>query len=323
MRLVRRAAHSVLVVVVAATVSFVLLHVAPGDPISAMAGAANVSPETRAAWRKQHGYDRPIGEQYVRWLASVSQGDFGRSSSLNRPVSEVLIERLPRTAGLMTLALAASLLIGTALGSWQGVRLGSVGDRATSFASLMLYAIPEFLIGLALLRLLVLHWHWPLPVSGMFSVGTYEDLTPLGQLGDRAKHLILPTISLTLVGLAVFARYQRASMSESFRLPFVRTARAKGLDESLVRAQVRRNAYPPIVTIAGLFVPSLLTGAVFVERIYGWPGMGDALVGAITSRDYELVSACVILGSAMTALGSLLADVVRALIDPRLRAHLA
>jgi peptide/nickel transport system permease protein len=120
--------------------------------------------------------------------------------------------------------------------------------------------------------------------------------------------------------VAVFARYQRAAVRTALQLPFVRTARAKGLPDARIRAQVHRVALPPMVTLAGLFFPALLTGAVFVERIYGWPGLGDALLTAITSRDYALVSACVILGSAMTTLGSLLADVVRSVVDPRLSA---
>ena len=144
-------------------------------------------------------------------------------------------------------------------------------------------------------------------------------MSPWQQVVDRARHLVLPWLSLTVIGTAIFARYQRASMRDVLRESFVRTARAKGLAESTIRRQAWRAAILPVVTLSGLFFPALLTGAVFVERVYGWPGMGTALLTAISGRDYALVSACVIVGSAMTALGSMLADVVRVFVDPRLR----
>ncbi len=307
-----------LVVVIASSTAFAFLHLAPGDPISALGESASVPPALRAQWRAEQGFDQPIGVQYVRWLGHVAQGDFGHSSSQQRPVADVLRERLPNTLLLMGLALAASLVFGSALGAWQGARAGTRADRAISSVALVIYAVPEFGLALLLLFLFDYRLHW-LPASGMVDAAMYDSLPSGLQLIDRLRHLALPWASLTLVGTVIFARYQRATMRESLYESFVRTARAKGLRERAVRRHAWRHARLPLVTMAGLFFPALLTGAVFVERVYGWPGMGSALLDAVNKRDYALVSACVIVGSAMTALGSLLADAVRSVMDPRLR----
>ena len=317
-RLASRALQTVFVVFAAASFAFLLLHLAPGDPISAMAEANNVPSEVRAQWRAQQGYDRPIGVQYARWIGDVARGRFGHSTSQQRAVIDVIADRLPNTLLLMSLALGASLLFGTALGAWQGARIGGRGDRAVSFVSLLLYSVPEFWFALMLLFLFAYRLHL-LPATGMIDAAMYDNMTPMAKLVDRARHLVLPWTALTVMGTVIFARYQRAAMRESIGEPFMRTARAKGLSEPAARRHAWRVAMPPVITLVGLFFPALLTGAVFVERVFGWPGMGTALLDAISRRDYALVSACVIVGSAMTAIGTLLADVVRALIDPRLR----
>ena len=317
-RLVSRAIQSVLVVFVAASFSFLLLQVAPGDPISTIADLSRVPPDLIEQWKEQQGFNDPVLEQYTRWIGNVARGNFGRSTSEARPVINVIGERLPRTILLMGLALTASVVFGSMLGAWQGARAGSKRDRAVSFVSLFLYSIPEFWFALALGFVFAYQLHL-LPASGMIDVAMHDSMTPWQQLVDRARHLVLPWVALTVTGAAIFSRYQRVSMTESLQEPFVRTARAKGLSESAARRQAWRNALLPIVTLVGLFFPALMTGAVFVEHVFGWPGLGSTLVDAIGKQDYFLVSACVIIGSAMTTLGSLLADVTRALIDPRRR----
>jgi peptide/nickel transport system permease protein len=251
-------------------------------------------------------------------MGDVARLRLGHSTSHQRPVIDVIADRLPNTLLLMSLALGASLLFGSMLGAWQGARAGASGDRAVSFVSLLLYSVPEFWFALMLLFVFAHRLH-VLPATGMIDAAMYDSMTPLEQVRDRLRHLVLPWTALTVMGTAVFARYQRAAMRESIGEPFMRTARAKGLSESSVRRQAWRVAIPPVITVAGLFFPALLTGAVFVERVFGWPGMGTALLDAISDRDYKLVSACVIIGSATTAIGTLLADVLRAVIDPRLR----
>ncbi len=286
--------------------------------MSSIADASNVPLELRAQWRAQQGLDQPVAVQYRRWIVDVARGRLGHSTSQQRPVVDVIGERLPRTLLLMSLALGASIVLGAALGAWQGARAGKSSDRALTFVSLLLYSIPEFWFALALLYLFAYRLH-VLPATGMIDAAMYDSMTPWQQVVDRARHLVLPWMSLTVMGTAIFARYQRGTMCDIMREPFVRTARAKGLAEPAVRRHAWRAAILPVVTLAGLYFPALLTGAVFVERVFGWPGLGSALLDAIGNRDYALVSACVIVGSAMTAMGSLLADVVRALVDPRLR----
>jgi peptide/nickel transport system permease protein len=315
-RLLARVAQAAIVVLVAATLAFVLLHLAPGDPFSSL-GGEGITPELRDRWRALYGIDRPIWAQYVDWLGRAARGDLGRSITQHRPVVAILGDALPNTLLLMGLAFGASLLAGTALGAWQGARAGSRADRLLGTLSLVVYSLPEFWLALALMLLFV-HWlHW-LPATGMTDP-MHAYLSPAERLLDRLRHLVLPWLSLTLVGTAVFARFQRAAMREVIGEPFVRTARAKGLSERAVRRQAWRAALLPVITLAGLLFPALLAGAVFVERVFSWPGMGMTLVRAITEHDYEVVAAIVVIGSAMTAAGSLLADVVRELADPRLR----
>lgn len=309
--------HSIAVVFVAASVTFLLLHFAPGDPISAMGDMASVSPEQRAQWRMQQGYDQPIVVQYGRWLLKVAQGDFGQSSWLQRPVRDVIADYLPNTVLLMSLALLGSVLLGSALGAWQAARANSRADRAISFTTLVLYSIPEFWLALVL-AFVFAYVFGILPASGTISVATYDIMSPSQQFVDRLRHLVLPWASLTLVGSAIFARYQRSAMCDALREPYIRTAWAKGVSRRGVHRHAWRNAVLPVITVVGLLLPALVTGAVFVERIFGWNGMGYVLLEAISHRDYFLVSAIIIIGSALTAAGSLLADLFRALVDPRL-----
>ena len=283
-----------------------------------MAVNNGVPREMMAQWRHQEGYDRPIAQQYLRWIGNVARGDFGRSSSQKRPALDVIVDRLPNTLTLMSLALGASVLFGSMIGAWQGARVGRRAERAWSFVLLVVNAVPEFWLAMGLLS--VFAFRIPvLPTGGMIDVGMYDSLSTTQQLWDRLRHLVLPWASLTVIGCAVFARYQRESMRDAMREPFVQTARAKGLSERGARRHAWQNAVLPLITLTGLFFPALFTGAVFVERIFGWPGMGDALVRAVSDRDYALVSACVIVGSATTTIGALLADVTRSFADPRLR----
>lgn len=311
-----RIAHSLLVVIAASTLAWTLMHVAPGDPFSST--HENAPPSLVAEWRAMQGFDRPLGEQYVRWMGGIARGELGWSSSQNRPVAEVIANAMPNTLLLMSLAFAASLAFGVLLGAWQGTRAGSRADRVVSAASLIAYSLPEFWLALALMLLFVNWLHW-LPATGMTSDVYDLYSNPVDKLLDRLRHLALPWLSLTIVGTAIFARFQRAAMRESWQQPWVQTMRAKGLTERGVKRHALRAALLPVLTIAGLLFPALLMGAVFVETIFSWPGMGYTLLIAINKRDYLLVASMVIVGSAMTTLGSALADVARAAADPRAR----
>ena len=310
-----RVLQSVAVVFSAATLAFVLLQLAPGDPATAL--GEGMAPELRATIRAQYGLDDSIATQYGRWLWSLLRGDLGWSRDQHRPVAAVLADALPRSLFLMGCALCVSLVGGMLIGAWQGARAGSRRDRTTSTALLVLYSLPEFWLALVLLVVFVHQLGW-LPATGITDE-TYRYLSARQQLVDRMRHLVLPLTSLSLVGVAVFARYQRNAMQESMTQAFVRTARAKGLTEAAVRRQAWRTALLPVITVTGLMLPALITGAVFVERVFAWPGMGFAMIRAIEARDYPVVSAGVILGSAVTALGAALADIAREIADPRLR----
>lgn len=299
----------------AATIAFLLLHIAPGDPFTAIGDAAGASPELLEIQRRQFGLDQPLAEQYVRWLLNTAQGHFGWSSFRQQPVADAIASAIPNTLLLMGMALVSSLAFGIMLGAWQGAHAGTRRDRAISTLALIAYSLPEFWLGLALLLLFVRHLHW-LPATGMSSP-TYDYLTPAQQLVDRVRHFVLPWFVLTLVGTAIFARFQRAAMRETLDEPFVRTARAKGLTESAVRRHALRASLLPVITLAGLLFPALLGGAVFVESVFAWPGMGSLLLEAVHARDYLLVAAAVVIGSAMTTVGSLLADIARTMADPR------
>jgi peptide/nickel transport system permease protein len=313
-RVAGRLAQSLAVVVAASTIAFVLLHVAPGDPFNAL--GEGMTEALRAQLRHHWGLDQPLGTQYLRWLSNAAGGDFGSSTVLNEPVFELIASRLPNTLLLMGLALSSSIAFGIMLGAWQGARIGTRGDKLLSTLSLAVYSAPEFWLGMALL--LVFAQHWPLfPAGDMISYG-YRYGTTGERILDRAHHLVLPWLTLTMVGTAVFARYQRSAMRESMSEPFVRTARAKGLRESKVRGHALRASLLPVITLGGVLFPALLGGAVIVERVFSWPGMGSLLVDAIETRDYLLVTGTVVVASAMTALGTLLADLAKEWVDPRL-----
>ncbi len=317
-RVVGRLLQAVLVVWAATTAAFVLLRAAPGDPYTTSLDGFSVPDSTRALWRAQRGLDQPLPTQYVLWLRNAARGNLGYSTMYKRPVFDVLREVLPRTLLLMGLALGTSILCGMAIGAWQGTRADTTGDQWVSTFSMIAYSLPEFWLALLMLQLFVQSLGW-FPATGIVDA-TYDLMSPGRQLLDRLEHLALPWFTLSLVGTAWFARFQRSSMIDAWRQPHVRTARAKGLAGRGVRRHAWRTSLVPVITLFGLLFPALLGGAVFVERVFSWPGMGYTTILAVGARDYELVTAAVIVGSTMTALGSLIADGLQQLADPRTRA---
>ena len=317
--LARRFAQGVAVVALVVTATFALIRLAPGDPFASSLDGPSVPQEVRDAWRARYGFDRPIPEQYGRYLISITRGDFGYSTSQRRPVRDAIATALPNTLLLMFVALVASFAAGIALGVFQAVRKDGLADRAVGAVTLLFYSMPDF--WLALMMMLTFAYWMPLfPVTGMTNAVLYDYWPAWRQGLDRLHHLVLPSATLILLSTAVIARYQRAAMLDVVHDEYVRTARAKGLAErSVVRRHALRNALLPIITLFGLSFPALLGGAVFVERIFSWPGMGLLTVTAITQRDYHLVTATVIVGSVMVVAGSLVADMLSAAVDPRLR----
>ncbi|MFL5639643.1 MAG: ABC transporter permease [Gemmatimonadaceae bacterium] len=317
----RRLAQAVVIVAIVAAITFALIHLAPGDPFSAVLDNPNVSERVRATLRAQYGLDRPLAEQFVRYVGSLARGELGWSFSHDRPVLEVLGTALPNTLLLMGVALVGSFALGILVALIQVARRGSLTDHVVSGISLFFFSMPDFWLGI--LSLLAFTYWLPIfPVGGAVDPVMHEYMGFAGRVADRLRHLALPALTLTLLASATVARYQRAALLDVLPADYVRTARLKGLTErQILRRHVLRNALLPIITLAGLSFPALLTGAFFIEKIFGWPGMGYAVVNAIGTRDYPLVVGGVIVGSIMVTIGSLFADLLYAWADPRLRAH--
>ncbi len=312
-----RCLHAVVVLFLVATIAFLLLQLAPGDPMSFE--NSSVPQDVRDRMRASFGYDRPVIEQYARYLGNVARGDLGFSHLLRVPVSQALAAALPRTLLLMGLALVISFALGIRLGVYEALHRHSARARAANGVSLLVYALPDFWLAIMLL-LAFAYWLPILPAGGMVDAVMHDYMGPWRAAWDRVRHLVLPLTTLTLMVTALIARYQRAALLEVLPADFVRMARAKGVDErSVIGRHALRNALLPMITLAGLAFPALLGGAVFVEKVFSWPGMGMLVVNAISVRDYPLVTASLVVGAAMVTLGNLLADVAYALADPRIR----
>ena len=321
---VRRLLGAVPLVVGIATIVFFAFSLAPGDPALYYI-SPGMTQEVIEQTRANFGLDDPVHIRYVKWLGAMMTGDFGFSYSHSRPVLAVLADALPNTLILSACALAVAFLAGVILGTLQAIRQYSLRDSALSVVMLFFYSMPSFWLALMLILTFSLFarnvWEWPIwfPASGMTST-SYEFMSFGEQVRDRIAHLVLPTLSLALVLTAGVARYMRGSMLEVIRQDYIRTARAKGLSErSVVFKHAMRNSLIPIVTLLGLQIPILFGGAVFTEYVFAWPGMGRTIIEAIGTRDYPLVMAGSFFFAAMVVVANLAADVLYAVVDPRIR----
>lgn len=303
------------------TLTFVILHLAPGDP-TAIYFNPNIPPDVLDRMRASMGLDRPLHVQYVSWIRAFFTGDFGYSYTNFRPVAAVLGDALPNTLILGGVSLVVIFVVGCAVGTVQAVRQYSFSDTILTVSSLAIYSMPGFWLGLMLVLMVSSPW-WPdllwLPVSGMKSAD-HAFLSPLGRLADISRHLVLPVIALGLASAAGISRYMRGEMLEVIQQDYIRTARAKGLRESRVLLKhALRNALIPIVSLLGLFLPLLIGGSVVIEVVFAWPGMGRTLFDAILARDYPVVMASTFLFGVLVVVGNLLADLLYAAVDPRIR----
>ena len=299
---VRRLLWTLPVVFGVATLVFLLIHLIPGDPAQVMLGDA-APPEDVAALRHRLGLDRPLGIQYAAFLGGVVRGDFGQSMRTNQPVRQAIAERLPATIELAVAALVVAIVIGIPLGTVAAVRARTSVDHAATVVALLGISIPNFWLGPILAWVFSIGLGW-FPVSGRGTLG----------------HLVLPAVTLGASLAAVLARITRASVIEELREVYVLAARARGL--SRLRTVVHhafRNSLIPIVTVLGLQVGSVLTGAVITETIFAWPGVGRLLIQSITFRDYPLVQGCILLIALTYVAVNLLVDLVYGLLDPRIR----
>jgi len=323
---VRRLLQAIPLLLGILTLVFVFMHAAPGDP-TAIYMHPSVAPEVLEQMRHNWGLDQPIHIQYLRWMKSFLTGDFGVSLAQNRPVAAILAERIPNTLILSGTSLLLIFAIGIAIGIIQAVRQYSLLDNALTFSALFIYSMPSFWLGLMLILIFAykvyqVEW-WPavfrFPASGMASVD-YDLLGFWAKLGDRLHHLVLPSIALGVSSAASIARYMRSSMLDVIRQDYIRTARAKGLPErTVILKHALKNALLPIITLLGLYLPFLFSGAVLVEHVFAWPGMGRTIVEAIYQRDYPVVMATTFVFAVMVVVANLIADVLYAVVDPRIR----
>lgn len=312
-------------ILVVVTITFLLINLAPGDPARLWAGPAAGEAELAAA-RHALGLDQPLPTRYVSWLWNFVRGDWGMSLARQRPVAGLIADALPHTLMLTGLSLLATYLGGITLGLIQAARNRSALDTGITVGSLFVLGMPSY--WLATMLVLVFAYGaarggWPgwlqLPALGVASLDA-EFLSPVGRVMDRARHLVLPLATLGLLGIAGTARFVRAAALEVGHLPYIRTARAKGLGGFVVaRRHVLRNALIPVITLLGLSLPMLFSGTVFVEVIFAWPGMGREMVSAVGARDYPVALATTAIYGALVVLGNLAADLLYAVADPRLR----
>jgi peptide/nickel transport system permease protein len=311
-----RTLTGVVVVLGVVTLTFLLVRLAPGDPVELLLGP-NATAAQLVGQRHAFGLDRPVAAQYAMWLGRFARGDWGRSIATGRPVRALLGDAVPATLALVGTSLVLSYLLGLAVGAWQS-RAGPRVDAALSITTVTLFALPGFWLGPMLVMAFTYWAHW-LPAFGAAGLDA-DGLSGWSHLADRLRHFALPLTTLTLIGVGGAARYVRGAMRDVLGQPFVRTAEAKGLTPfQVTRRHVARNALIPVVTLVGLSLPALFSGAVFVEAVFGWPGVGRRLVEAVQARDYPVVVAATAVTAVLVVAGNLLTDVGVAWIDPRIR----
>ena len=302
-------------------VSFVVIHLAPGDPTEVMTGdlRADASSDTRKILRETYGLDKPLHVQYWNWLSRLARLDFGRSFSPDgRPVLAKIGERLPVTLLLNVVEMVIIIAIAIPIGVLSATRQYSTFDKVTTVFVFVGFAAPDFWLALLLMILFGAQLGW-LPISGLRSLN-WEYMSFWSQQWDFVSHLVLPIFVATIGGLAGFSRYMRQSMLEVVRQDYIQSARAKGLAERVVIGKhALRNAMLPIVTILGLSVPGLIGGSVIVESIFAIPGMGQLMVQSVFERDYPVIMGNLVIVATLTLVANLIADIAYGLVDPRIR----
>ena len=316
-RVFSRLLRSVAIVLTIAAFNFAIVHLAPGDVVDVLAGESGAaSPEFVADLRARFGLDQPLWTQFLVYMERIAHFDLGYSFRFGRPVAGLVLERLPATLALMLPALVLSLLIGVVLGVAAARKFGTWRDAAITSAALVFYAMPVFWIGIMMIVLFSVKLGW-LPTGGMATIGA--EMSGLDRAMDVGRHMILPVTTLSLFHAAFYARLTRASMLEVLGQDFITTARAKGLPEmQVVYRHALRNALLPVATILGLQVANLLGGAVLVETVFSWPGIGRLAFDSVLSRDLNLLLGILLLSSIVVVVVNLAVDAAYRLLDPRI-----
>jgi len=311
--LVRRTVQALFVLLGVTAIVFLILHLQPGGPARAILGTLN-TPEKERLLNRQLGLDKPLYEQYVIWLNDLVHLRFGYSYQLNEPVSSVIGRTLPSSIVLVMLGTVEALLVSIPLGIHQALRHNTARDHTLSILELLLYSTPVFLLGFIAIDTFALRLH-------VFPVGGIHD--PTSTAWDpisRLHHLILPSLVLAASQVAVWSRYMRSAMLDVMVQEYMRTARAKGLSRrEAVRRHGFRNASTSIITLVGLAFPALFAGALLIESVFNYPGIGLTFFSAAQSLDFPVLLAIVVVVAAATVVGNLVADILYAIVDPRIR----
>jgi len=309
-------AKFVAVVLVIATFSFLLVHAAPGDPAQVIAGQSGAADDKLLSQlREEYGLDKPYIVQLATYLKRVVTLDLGYSYRQQRPVLTLLAERMPATLLLTGSAFLLALIVGITLGTLAGVRAGKWSDMMLTVISLLFYAMPVFWLGLMLVLLFSVQLDW-LPAFGYVTIGV--PMTPIARARDILWHLTLPVMSLAAVYLAIYARLMRSSVIDITHQDFIKTARAKGLKQGrVVVRHILRNAILPVVTVAGMQAGSLVGGAVVIETVFAWPGLGRLTYDAVLQRDYPVLLGIFLVMSVIVIILNLVTDATYRLVDPR------
>jgi len=319
--IIKRLLQAIPLLIGIATITFFIVHIAPGDPMDMCINpytywGDRLDPEIIQQYRERYGLDQPLHIQYVKWMGNIIQGDLGESFRYRRPVADLLKERVPNTLQLAFLALLIDALLGISLGIISAIKQYSVTDKVTTMGSLVIYSIPGFWLAIMLVLIFSVKLGW-FPISQTRSLD-YALLTGFEKILDRLWHLVLPVFVLGVASAAGTARYMRSRLLEVLSEEYILAARARGLKEKVVILKhALRNAMIPIITIYGMSLPYLFGGAVLIEKVFAWPGMGLLAVEAVSNRDYPLILAITMISAVLVILGNLLADITYALADPR------
>ncbi|PTM42130.1 ABC transporter permease [Bosea sp. 124] len=309
--LLQRLMQALLLLLIVSMIGFAILHLAPGGPMSQFAAGGDMTQADLDRIAEQLGLNRPLPVQYAEWLWRMLSGDWGNSYRDQQPVLHIIAGHLGPTLELMLTSTLLAMLLGAWIGIIGAVNRYSLFDGIATIGTMIALSIPTFWFGLVVIYVFSVGLGW-LPSGNRFTIGD-------GSFLNRLHHLIGPCIVLALVSTAVWSRYMRSSMLDVINQDFVRTARAKGVPERrILMTHVLRNALLPMITITGLHVPSLLSGALVTETVFTWPGMGRLFLDSISYRDYPVVMGILMFTAVMVLLGSLLADLLYGVADPRI-----
>jgi peptide/nickel transport system permease protein len=313
--IIRRLVYAIPTLLGISVIVFLLTRLSPGDPVRLYTfGALNITEEDIQALREHYGLNKPLYEQYGSWLFQVLQGDFGKSLQYNRPALPLLLERLPATLQLAFAALVLQLAVGVPLGVIAALKRGTWIDNVIRVFGVVGHAVPTFWLGLLMIILFAVILRL-MPSQGVLTVGH-----DVWDIPDRIKHIIMPAFVLALAGIANYSRYLRTETLDVINQDYVRTAHAKGLPErTVVYVHALRNALIPMVTALGGLLAALVSGALVVEQIFTWPGVGQFTYAAARSKDYPVIMAGVMVASTLLVLSYLLRDIMYAVVDPRIK----